>query len=1186
MYLRALEIQGFKSFPEKTRLSFEKDITVIVGPNGSGKSNISDALLWVMGEQRTRTLRGGRMEDVIFGGTEKRGAMGFAQVTLILDNTARVLSMDSDEVSIARRYYRSGESEYYINREQVRLRDVTELLMDTGLGAEGYSIIGQGRISEIVSAKSTDRREIFEEAAGISRFRRRKDESERKLARTEENLQRIGDKISELELQVEPLRRQSETAKKYLLLRDELRVQEVSLWMSNLDRLQEQAGLLDEDCRRAREACAAARGQQEQLYAESERLGELMRRNDLEAEELRGRLRAAEAAAAEAESESAVVRTSLDNNAETLARLRREMGEQSERADGLLRQVREHRERIAAIEAEGRELDGQWEALRRRETENAAGMDRENRLLNDMLSRESALNKTLGENATALKMLEENLQSLAERRERAAEEKCQAEEKNRAAAAGLSEGKQKLAQARERAQSLENVIAGHAMLLDSREKAAADLGQEHTRLTVELRSCESRVSLLTELEKNMEGFAKAARIVMQSAKQGMLRGVRGTVGQNIRVPEPYALAVETALGGAVSYILVDSQEDGKAAIELLKSREGGRATFLPVDIIKPSRLDKRPEGEPGYVGICAQLVETEPRYADVISNLLGRTVVAETLSDAIAIARRHDNAFRIVTLDGQQVNAGGSMTGGSAGRNAGILSRANELRRLRGEREELESRLGETARRRDEAERALEKARYEQETAKGERAQAMEECARLEGAAAQARLLFDASQEALDALETEQSASDEREREYRERAETLRDSSAQAERELASLREELERRSAQAEELTARRRELEEQFGAIRARRAALEGEKNTVYLTIGQLEELHAQLERDSGQRQDAVEAAERKNEDLTARQETARERIKVLNQQIQGEKEELARLTARRLELEGSRGAADRAAQEKNRQLLDLERASAGLEQKKLTADMEEKQIIDRLWDSYELSRTEAQSIRQPVENAAKTSRRVAELRRDLSALGTPNLGAVEEYQRVSERYEFLSGQRDDVEKSRGEILKIIAEITAQMEEIFVREIGEIDAAFREIFVELFGGGKASVSLEDEKDALNCGIDIRIQPPGKAVSNISLLSGGEKAFVAIALYFAIIRVRPTPFCVMDEIESALDEENVARFAAYLRRMCGKTQFIVITHRRGTMEEADQLYGVTMQEKGVSTVLAMDMAEALETIR
>ena len=1185
MYIKALEIQGFKSFPEKTRLSFEKDITVIVGPNGSGKSNIADALLWVMGEQKTRTLRGGKMEDVIFGGTEKRGAMGFAQVTLILDNTARVLSLDTDEVSIARRYYRSGESEYYINREQVRLRDVSELLMDTGLGTDGYSIIGQGRISEIVSAKSTDRREIFEEAAGISRFRHRKDESERKLQRTEENLLRIGDKISELELQLEPLKNQSETARKYLLLRDELRVEEVSLWMADLDRLQTSSETLTADCARAQNECTAARSEQERLYAESERLAERMRRADVELEEQRQVLRSSEAAAAEAENEDAVLRTNIDNNNETLTRLSREIGEQADRAGSLERQVEEHKNRITAINAEARELETELSAARTAEEKNRAESDEHSRRLAEQAARESDLNGLLAQNATALELLRENLQAMDERSARADEERRLAEEKNARAEAELTEAKKRLGEAREREQSAANVIAGHSLLMGSREQRVAELAEQKTRLTVEQRSCRSRIELLSELEKNMEGFARATRIVMQASERGILRGVHAPVGQVIRAADRYALAVETALGGAVGNVIVDTQNDGKAAIEYLKKQDGGRTTFQPIDTVRPLRLRDEPKGEPGYLGIASDLVECDADFRDIVSHLLGMTAVAEDMTSAIAIARRHSNSFRIVTLDGQLLNAGGSMTGGSAAKNTGILSRANELRRLRDTLSDLETKLSDTAISHAEAERELERARYELETAREEQAEARQDVARAEGLEAQAQLLWDSSEEALDALEEEQRTYRSRRRENEERMEAVRVSNEETEKELSALTAEMELSSAAADLFRERQRVFDDRLQSLLSRRASLDAEKNTVYIAVGQLEELRSQLENDSGQRRDAAEAVRQNNADLAERRKTVLGRIENLRDQIRTEQGRIRELTGRRLELEGRRGTADKAAQEKNRELLELEKASALLEQKKIAAEMEEKQLLDKLWDNYELSRSEAEKVRREIESLSKAGRRVAELRRNLSALGTPNLGAIEEYKRVSERYEFLSGQREDVEKARGEILSIISEITSQMEEIFIREIKEIDTAFRRIFSELFGGGKAAVSLEDEHDVLNCGIDIRIQPPGKAVSNISLLSGGEKAFVAIALYFAIMRVRPTPFCVMDEIESALDEENVGRFAAYMRRMSDRTQFIAITHRRGTMEEADQLYGVTMQEKGVSTILAMDMAEALKTI-
>ena len=1185
MYLRALEIQGFKSFPEKTRLSFEKDITVIVGPNGSGKSNISDALLWVMGEQKTRMLRGGKMEDVIFGGTEKRGAMGFAQVTLILDNTARVLPMDADEVSIARRYYRSGESEYYINREQVRLRDVTELLMDTGLGADGYSIIGQGRISEIVSAKSTDRREIFEEAAGISRFRHRKDESERKLARTEENLLRIGDKISELELQLDPLKKQSETAQKYLLLRDELRVREVSLWMADLDRIHDQSAILRADCERARTDCAAARAEQERLYSESESLAERMHANDLETETLRQTLREAESAAAETESGAAVVRTNIENNNAMLARFARERGEQDDRAESLLAQVAEHRERIGAIGDERRELDAQMLQLRSREEENRAGMDEESRRLSELVARESELSGRIAQNDTAVGLLRETLQTMEERALHADEERRLAEEKNEQASAELFEAKKRLAEAAERETTLTNIISGHNLLMGSREQRVTELAERRTQLTVELRSCRSRIDMLTELEKSMEGFARAAKIVMQESERGVLRGVHGPVGQMIHTDDRYALAIETALGAAVSNIIVNTQNDGKAAIELLKKRDAGRATFLPIDAIRPSRLGDAPKGEEGYIGLGADLVETDPRYRDIVSYLLGRTAVAEDLTSAISIARRHRSSFRIVTLDGQMLNAGGSMTGGSTAKNTGILSRANELERLRIKHTELEGALSEAAQQLAEAERELEKARYELETAREEQSDSREDVARQEGLVAQAQLLWDASEQALSDLEEEQRTAAARRKENEGRIEALERSCEEARGELRALSAEMEDKSALVADFQERQKAVESTLAGLRERQASLDAEKNTVYLAIEQLEALHEQLRGDSVRSRDAAAAVEQSNAELEEQLRILGERQELFSERIRALQEQIAGLTARKLELEGRRVAADKAAQTKNRELLELEKNSAMLEQKKLTADMEEKQLVDKLWDNYELSRTEAQKVRQEVDSLTRAARQVSELRRSMASLGTPNLGAIEEYKRVSERYEFLSGQRDDVEKAKREILGIIREITEQMEEIFRREIREIDAAFRQIFSELFGGGKAAVQLEDENDVLGCGIDIRIQPPGKAVSNISLLSGGEKAFVAIALYFAIMRVRPTPFCVMDEIESALDEENVARFASYLRRMSGKTQFIAITHRRGTMEEADQLYGVTMQEKGVSTVLAMDMAEALRTI-
>ena len=1003
MYLKALEIQGFKSFPEKTVLTFENSITAIVGPNGSGKSNIADALLWVMGEQRSKTLRGAKMEDVIFGGTEKRGAMGFAQVTLILDNTDRSIAIDASEIMLTRRYYRSGESEYYINREAVRLKDINSLLMDTGLGRDGYSVIGQGRISEIISNKATDRREVFEEAAGISRFRYRKEEAERKLEKTEENLVRINDKVEELELQVGPLKEQAEVARQYLLLRDQLRVREISVWMATLDKLHASAQTVSDEYDDAKKALDDAHRALDALYASSDSILERMHRKDTEAEETRARLSKAETQAAECDSAAAVIRANIKNSADSVARMLGDIADAEKRAEDVRDRIRENERRVAELE-------------------------------------------------------------------------------------------EALSQLRDRETSARNVIAGCRMKTKSREDAVALLTEKFTRLTVDCRSMDSRIELLAAMEKEYEGFSKAVKTVMREASHGALKGVHGPVANLLRVDDEYALAVETAIGGAMQNIVVDTQYDGRAAIELLKRQDAGRGTFLPLDVIGGAVLDNVPSEDPGFVGVAYELAHFDEKYRGIFASLLGRTVVAETLSDAVRLSKKSNARLRIVTLDGQLINAGGSMTGGSAARGTGMLSRANELSRLREQRGTLNDEMENCRRELDEAKRELAKVGYQ---------------------------------------------------------------------------------------LTAATDEL----NLLHSDTAAQESEKRATQGAADQLRALLDALSGDGASRRAVIAAEEAKAESLKTELRGREKQMEEINARAAGIRAEIARLNEARLELEGKRTKNDRDAQDRNKELLNMERSVARLEQKKLASDLEEKQILDKLWENYELSHTAAQAVRQPVENLPRAAKEINELRRDISALGTPNIGAIDEYQRVSERYEFLTAQRDDVRKAKKELTDIIGDITAEMRDVFLREFRAINDSFKETFLEFFGGGKADLVLEDEDNVLECGIEIRVQPPGKALSSISLLSGGEMAFVAIALYFAIIKVRPTPFCVMDEIEAALDEANVIRYAEYMRRVSDKTQFIVITHRRGTMEEANHLYGVTMQEKGVSKVIALDLAEAQKTI-
>ena len=1003
MYLKALEIQGFKSFADKTRLTFEKNITAIVGPNGSGKSNISDAVMWVMGEQRTKSLRGSKMEDVIFGGTAKRSPLGFAQVSLILDNSARIFDIDSSEVTLTRRYYRSGESEYFINRESVRLKDINNLLMDTGLGRDGYSIIGQGRIAEIVSNKSTDRREVFEEAAGISRYRYRKEEAERKLDKTEENLLRINDKIDELEMQVGPLREQSRVAKRYLALRDELKILEVSAWMETLDRLHAQADAVNQEYAQAKANLERAKGELESLYASSGSITERMHRKDVEIEQARERLSAAEAKASECESAAAVLRANAESSHRSMERMQSDIAEQESRAAEIRARMDEGARRIAEIKA-------RLETLYAENTKNG------------------------------------------------------------------------------------NVLDGCRMKIKSREDALASVSDKATKLTVDARSMDSRINMLTEMEKDFDGFSRAVKTVMRESARGSIRGVHGPVANLVKADDECALAIETALGAAAQNIVIDTQNDGRSAIEMLKRMDAGRATFLPIDTIRGSVMTDAPVRDPGFVGVAFDLVKFDESYRQIFANLLGRTVVAETLADAVRISKANGNRLRIVTLDGQLINAGGSMTGGSSAKGSGILSRANELETLKKKRVKL---------------------------AEGEKSCAAE----------------------------------------LERAKTN----------LASVRYQYDMA-------------LEEQ-SSLRSDISSLEAENRATAASGEQLRLLLDGISGDSETRKNAVSAAERQIESFNARIAEKETERGTFAAEIKSIKDEISRIGLSKLELEGKRTKAEKDAQQRNAEINELERLTARIEQKKLASDMEEKQIMDKLWDNYELGHTAANAIRQPVQNIQKANRAIAELRKEISSLGTPNIGAIDEYERVNSRYEFLAGQRDDVEKAKTELVDIIRDITAEMKTVFVERFNEIDESFRQTFLELFGGGKAALVLEDEKDVLNCGIDIKVQPPGKAVSTISLLSGGEKAFVAIALYFAILKVRPTPFCVMDEIEAALDEANVERFAAYMRRMSDRTQFLVITHRRGTMEEADVLYGVTMQEKGVSAVIELDLENAQKTI-
>ena len=816
---------------------------------------------------------------------------------------------------------------------------------------------------------------------------------------------------------------------------------------------------------------------------------------------------------------------------------------------------------------------------------NAQGEDAARKEITRLFGEKSERQSELSHCDTVLSMLSEAAAEQEQQAESRAAELYKAQERHNELEAQLQSEKRILSEAEDKVNGLNNVIEGYALRIQGRETKVKTLDEQKTKLTIELNSASSRISMLSEMEKDFEGYSKAVKIVMRESEHGTLKGIHGPVANLVKTDDRYALAIETALGGSMQSIVVDTQEQGKAAIEMLKRKDGGRATFLPINTIKPAELKRRPEGEPGFLGTALELSGFDKRFDNIFSNLLARTVVAETLSDAVGMSKRYDNQLRIVTLDGQLINAGGSMTGGSTAKNAGILSRANELKALQEKQENLSAKAKDCAAKLSEAERELASARYELQTADFELKEASEALRQSRSAAENTEFLLGEAAKTVTAMEHDGQNAASRKAENTKRAEETKKDAKRLTEEIARLNEALSKRSAQGEEYDRLGRELSEKLTAITEKRSSLTSESDTTISAIAQLQELFADLSGDGETRRLAIENLSAENGSLLAQIE---QKASILDQnrtKAESIKSELTAINNLKLELEGKRTQNEKSAQEKNRELLDIERLCSAFEQKKLAADMEEKQIIDKLWDSYELSRTAAQAVREPVESMSASTKRISALKREISALGNPNLGAIEEYERVSERYNFLTEQRDDVEKAKRELEKIITDITKEMKDIFLREFKVIDESFRKTFLELFGGGRAALILEDEEDVLNCGIEIKIQPPGKALSTLSLLSGGEKAFVAIALYFAIIKVRPTPFCVMDEIEAALDEANVDRYAHYMRGMASKTQFIVITHRRGTMEEADMLYGVTMQEKGVTEVLSVDLEEAEKTL-
>lgn len=1184
MRLKSLEIQGFKTFPDKTTLTFDDGITAVVGPNGSGKSNISDAVRWVLGEQSVKTLRCTKMEDVIFNGTPTRKAKGFAEVTLNIDNSDRSLPFENDMVSITRRYYRSGDSEYLINKASVRLKDINELFMDTGLGRDGYSIIGQGKIDSIVAARSEDRREIFEEAAGISRFRYRKEESERRLRQAEENLLRLRDILSELEDRVGPLKEQAEKAERYLEYAGEKRTLEIGLWLNTLDRSGQTLREHDDKILIAANQHEAVEEQLRDIDARIEQNFSSANACAAQADEIRRQAVLLEESAGKKEGEASVFQNDILHNTETVARIRREIEQSSLSEQDMDREIAEKNAKIEEKQSYIEKKNGEASAC-------AARMEQLRRGMSETDARIDGLNRKiseLGTEATREKMTEmTSSSSVAEidLRLAAVEENIGAKQKQvldlQKAAADYAA---MAADAEDRVQALTNAVRGYEMRLGARRQRVEAAKQQSDKLNLDAREQARRARLLEELERNLEGFSQSVKTVMKESGRGMLSGIHGPVSRLIHVPARYSVAVETALGASMQNIVVGDETDAKRAIALLKQRNSGRATFLPLSTIRGGVLQEPGlEDCPGFLGIAGRLCTCDETYTGILHSLLGRIAVAEDLDSAVAIARKYHYRFRIVTLDGQVVNAGGSLTGGSLAKNSGLLSRAAEIEKLKAEAEDLRKKA-------EQADAALRAAAEEASAAeasltasKGELATAQEERFKIETEQKRTAADLETVQRDARSLAAEKQAA-------ADRLGSLKQACAQAKERARSLSEQIISLQAQLNTFSGDRGEQSKKSAALTETMQEIRIECLTAQKDMESLRASISDIERrklDHAGRTEAllaeIRSIEQSSGELDRKVRQLREEAQKLRETAGQSAEKIEACNAKRMELERLSTELRAKEREKSAEKETIGHDLARLEERKANLQKEYDEIISRLWEEYELTRREAEEIGTKIENPDKAQKRLNELKGKIKNLGTVNVAAVEEYKEVSARYEFLSAQIADVESSRDELNRLIGSLTKQMKELFLTRFQQIDEYFQQTFRELFGGGTARLALSAPDDVLNSGIEIAVQPPGKIVAHLESLSGGEKALVAIALYFSIMKVNPPPFCVLDEIEAALDDVNVGRFASYLRRMNQKTQFIVITHRRGSMEEADVLYGVTMQDEGVSKLLELRITE-LET--
>ena len=1181
MFLKSIEIQGFKSFADKTVLKFGKGVTAVVGPNGSGKSNISDAVRWVLGEQSTKSLRGQSMEDVIFGGTDNRRPHGFCEVTLNIDNADRTLNFDNDFVSITRRFYRSHESEYLINNVSVRLKDVHELFMDTGLGRDGYSMIGQGKIDNIISTKSDERRDIFEEASGISKYRYRKTEAERKLTAAEDNLLRLKDILDELEARVGPLEEQSKKAEKFLTLAEEKKQLEIGLWLYTLNN--------SKDALRAQESkIATAQMQYKEI---EEALNEFDTKSEQntaqftfitsQIENIRQRIALSNEETVKFEGEISVLNNDILHNNETIERLNAEK-KALEDSDLTAKQEIESKRNLAICKQEV--IDELNEKLSTLENN-----------LNNLLTDSESISRKIEEQIKTLNVLSvktsdlrvemttsnTSIDEINSRRGIIDDLLKQNESEKQILSKEFDETKELLDKTESDIESLQNSIKGYELRLNNRNDELKELTEKSNELHLDIEAKRRRVQILNELENSMEGFSHAVKKVVAESDKGILRGVHGPLSKLISVDKKYSVAIETALGNAIQNVVVDTEADAKRAINYLKTNNAGRATFMPISSTTSREFKENGFDDIyGFVGVASDLVNVDKKYETIIKHLLAGTVVTEDIDSATTLAKKYNYRVKVVSLDGQVINPGGTYTGGSLVKQAGMLSRAADIKRIEAEIEKLCEKEKSTLKLLDDAVSAVAEVNADIIAVKADLTNANEDKIRALAELKRIDDLINNVNTSINALIEERDGSDEKIKTLNEKANSAAKQIAELEAQKSSIQAEIDQMTGGRDTLSQNRESLTNDITEIKLQ--IIENQKDAASLNASADDIEHTISNRAlrAGEIDAEIAAVGFKISQLNSDISAHVDEIDNIKQKIADYNKQIENLMNERNEVEKS--GVELRSSERER---TLEREKIGGELARLTErkDVMMKEyddVIRQLFDEYQLTKSEAESVAIEIEKPAEAKKQLAETKSKIRSLGNVNVSAIEEYKEVKERYDFMNAQVEDVEKARSELRKLINQLTIQMQEMFVEGFAKINENFTKTFKELFGGGSAELKLTDPDNILESGIDIEARLPGKNVPSLNGLSGGEKALVALSIYFAIMKVNAPPFCFLDEVDTALDDINVDRFADYMKRSDFNTQFICVTHRRGTMESADMLYGVTMQEKGVTKLLELNVAE------